>query len=343
MSYDIIIIGAGPAGLACSQVAADKGLKVLVLERRDSIGKKVCAGGITWNGLIRKIPGYVAEKEFPLQYLYSKYQHVKIRSKTPIIATVNRVQLGLYMANKARRAGVEIQTSTQVKRIDRASITIFNKNNCKTERIKYTYLVGADGSSSMVRKYLGIPVCYAGVGINYQIPGKFSKMEWHFNSSLFGNGYAWVFPHSDTVSIGAYADTKVLKPALLKSNLLRWAEQNGLHLDNVRPTAEFINYDYRGWRFNNIFLAGDAAGLASGLTGEGIYPAIISGEAVAKYIIDPKSDLPELAQLVMSHKKHKRMVSVTGKSRLFGSIMSELLILSLRTSLIKFNKIEMAR
>jgi len=341
--YDIIIIGAGPAGLACSRVAAGRGLKVLVIERRDSIGKKVCAGGITWNGLIQKIPGYVAEKEFPQQYIYSKYQQTVISAKTPIIATVNRVQLGLYMANMARNAGVEIITSSQVKNIDQKAITVFNKKHGTTEKIEYTYLVGADGSSSMVRKHLGIPVRFAGVGINYQVPGELSKMQWHFNSSLFANGYAWIFPHSDSVSIGAYADTRALKPALLKSNLLKWSEKTGLNISKEKPAAEFINYDYRGWRFNNFFLVGDAAGLASGLTGEGIYPAIISGEAVAKYIADPKSDLPELAQLIQNHKKHKQMASITAKSRMFGTILSEFLICSLRTGLIKFNKLEMAR
>jgi len=343
MSYDIIIIGAGPAGLACGRVAAENGLNALIIERRKSIGKKVCAGGITWNGLIQKIPGYVEEKNFSTQHLYSKYQKAKILSKTPIIATVNRVQLGCYMATMARKAGTEIRTSCQLRKIDRKVITVFNKRKGEIEKIEYRYLVGADGSSSTVRQYLGLPIHYSGVGINYQIPGESSKMQWHFNNSLFANGYAWVFPHSDTLSVGAYADTKVLKPLQLKHNLLKWAEQTGFDIAGNKVDADFINYDYQGWQFNDIFLAGDAAGLASGLTGEGIYPAIISGEAIANYISNPKKRLTELSQLIINHKKHKKLVTFTGKSRLFGSIMSELLISGLRTGIIKFNEFEMAR
>ena len=342
MSYDIIIIGGGPAGLACARDAAEKGMKAIVLERKKSIGRKVCAGGITWNGLIQKLPGYVAEKNFFSQYLYSQFQQAKITSKTPIIATVNRELLGLHMAEKAVSKGAEIRTSCMVKEIDKNAVTVFNTGNGKTERIRYTYLVGADGSSSTVRRYLGIPVSLSGVGINYQIPGDFSKMQWHLDGSLFGNGYGWVFPHGATVSVGAYADAKIIKPVLLKNNLLKWSGRNRFNLSGYKAHAEFINYDYRGYRFNNIFLAGDAAGLASGLTGEGIYPAIISGEAIAENIVNPDNPLAEFSRLIAMHGKHKRLASITGKNRFIGAILSEVIVFGLRTGLVRFDKMEMA-
>ena len=190
MSYDIVVIGAGPAGLACGQAAAGNGLKVLVVERSRTIGKKVCAGGVTWNGLIKKIPGYVAEREFSGQYIYSKFQRAEVVSKTPIIATVNRVKLGLYMADMAIKSGAEIRTSSLVRNIAPKEISVLNRRSGQIERIHYRYLVGADGSSSIVRRYLDLPLCCAGVGINYQIPGDFEKMEWHFDSSLFSSGTA---------------------------------------------------------------------------------------------------------------------------------------------------------
>jgi len=343
MSYDIIIVGAGPAGLACANIAAYRGMKTLVVERKEKIGGKVCAGGITWNGLIKKFPGFAPEKEFPSQFLYAKFQQAKITADTPIIATINRRQFGLYMADLSRNAGAEIRTSCLVRAIDNNTITVVTGDNRNVEKIKYSYLVGADGSSSLVRRYLGIPVNFSGVGINYQVPGEFSNMQWHFDSTLFGNGYAWVFPHSDTASVGAYADAKIMRPARLKKNLLEWAGKTGYCVKNSAPSAEFINYDYRGWRFReNIFLAGDAAGLASGLTGEGIYPAIISGEAIAKHITSPKSSLTEFSRLQAMHEKHKKMAAITGRSRFIGTVMSELIVFGLRTGVITFDKIEMA-
>ncbi len=106
-------------------------------------------------------------------------------------------------------------------------------------------------------------------------------MEWHLDSGLFASGYAWVFPHQDSVSVGAYVDGRVMKAKQLQDNLIKWSAKSGYPLSGHKSEAEYINFDFRGYRFNNIFLVGDAAGLASGLTGEGIYPAIVSGEAVA--------------------------------------------------------------
>ncbi len=342
MHYDVVIVGAGPAGLSCAGILAQNNLRVLVLERKDRPGPKVCAGGVTWNGLIKRIPGSLAERSFSRQYISTRLQKISISAPDPIIATVNREKLGQYMAQKAESAGTEIRTSTQVKEISEDSVIFFDKLAGKEEKVFFDYLVGADGSTSLVRRYLMIPVEHFGIGINYQIPGDMDKMEWHLDASRFYNGYSWIFPHSDTVSIGAYADARVMKALDLKLALLKWAARRGVSLSDFKPRAETISFDYRGWRFGNIFLAGDAAGFASGLTGEGIYPAIISGETVARTIIDPGYDLSELHRLIRIHSFHKRMTILTGKNRLLSAVVAECLTVALRTGVLDFRKLEMS-
>ena len=255
MSYDVVIIGGGPAGLSCAKITSGYGLKTLVIERKSAIGEKVCAGGITWNGLIKKFPSYNAEKEFKTQFIQSKFQRTSLSSPSPIIATINREKFGRHMARIARDSGAIIRTSCQVTSIRDTDISILNKKNGVSETIRYKYLVGADGSSSIVRRYLKIPVNHFGIGINYHIPGEYDEMEWHFDSSLFANGYAWIFPHATTVSVGAYVDAKNMKATQLKRNLLEWARDRGFMLANYSTTAEIINFDFKGWQFNNIFLA----------------------------------------------------------------------------------------
>ncbi len=342
MSYDVIIVGAGPGGLACAEITAAQGLKTLVLERKQKIGKKICAGGITWSGLVKKVPIDISERQFSTQYIYTRCQKVSVSAPTPIIATVNRTTLGQMMSQRALLAGAEIRLGCQVKSIDGNELTFLDKTTKKLTRKKFSYLVGADGSSSLVRRHLRLPVRDIGIGINYQLPGNFPDMEWHLSSALFKSGYAWVFPHKETVSVGAYVDSRVMKAKKLKENLLKWGEKFNYPLSTHKGEAEFINYDYRGYRFNNIFLVGDAAGLASGLTGEGIYPAIISGESVAKCISSSHFDTTDLEQLITNHLRHRRMVSLLGKSRFLSFFLAELVTFCLKKKIINFNAIEMA-
>ncbi len=342
MHVHTLIIGAGPGGLACAKVLAEQGIDTLVLERKIHIGYKVCAGGITWSGLISRVPETLAEKSFPKQYIKTPFQDICIEEKTPIIATVNREKLGRYMAQLAENTGAKIRTGTVVRKINKGTLIIQDKETGKEEEISYDNLVGADGSSSLVRRYLKIESKQLGIGINYQIPGDVAKMEWHLNNKLFGNGYAWIFPHSRTISIGAYADRNTMGPGELKANLISWAKVQGYGLDQYPAKAEYINYDYKGWNFGNTFLVGDAAGLASGLTGEGIYPAIISGEQVAHTIADPDHSTDIMDDLIAKHDKHSKLVKISAKSGILNSVLAELVTLGLRSGMIKFSKLEMA-
>ena len=342
MSHDVIIIGAGPGGLACARITARLGLTTLVLERKKEIGKKVCAGGITWNGLIKNVPEDISERQFCRQHIFTRFQRTCVTSPTPIIATVNREKLGREMAQKAMEAGAEIRLGCQVTAIHGQTIHCTSERSGTDHRYTCTWLVGADGSSSLVRRSLGLPVVAAGVGITYQIPGNFPEMEWHLNTALFANGYSWVFPHRDSASIGAYVDARRMKASQLKVNLCRWGDSRGYPLKQHRAAAELINFDFRGWRFGNTFLIGDAAGLASGLTGEGIFPAIVSGEIVGRYIADSETDLADLHKLIKNNKLHARMVSISGKNNILATLLAETVTFGLKKKLLDFSAVEMA-
>ena len=342
MHVHTLIIGAGPGGLACARTLAERGIKPLVLERKNIVGPKVCAGGITWSGLISRVPKELAEKSFPVQHIRTPWQQISIEEQSPIIATVNREKLGQHMASQAMEAGAIIRTGTVVRTIKEKKVTLLNKTSGRQEEVSFDYLVGADGSSSLVRRHLGLGSRRLGIGINYQIPGKVQEMEWHLNNHLFGNGYAWIFPHSDTVSIGAYADKETMAPAKLHTSLLSWAKSQGFDLKSHRARAEYINYDFQGWNFGHTFLIGDAAGLASGLTGEGIYPAIVSGEQVALTIADPNHGSNVMDSLIKRHGQHSWMVALSAKSDFLNSLLAELVTLGLRSGMVKFNKLEMA-
>jgi len=227
---------------------------------------------------------------------------------------------------------------------DSAPLTEKKKSTPKEKNrvITYTNLIGADGSTSIVRKFLQIPVQHIGIGINYMVAGHCEKMEWHLNTRLFGSGYGWIFPHKDVISIGAFCDRHNLSAADLKQRLLQWAARQGYDLSGERAKAALVNSDFQGCFFNNTYLVGDAAGLASGVTGEGIYPAIGSGEAVAKKILDPGYGAPEITAMVRKQRQHRTVVNLSARHPLFCSLLMEWLVLLLRLKIIDFHTLEMA-
>jgi len=334
--FHTVIVGGGPGGLACATFLARQGKEVLVLERNSAIGPKVCAGGIPAAAQGLGFPETLWERSFTRQHINSNWQHTIIQDDKPIVRTVDRGRLGRWMTERAVAAGVSIVINTLVLKIGEDRVQTRGG-----EEFGYDFLVGADGSSSLVRRQLGIPTEKMGVGINYQIAGDFPEMQWHLNTDLFGNGYAWIFPHQDTASIGVYARRSSSKPGTLLDSLHQWAARHGHELKSRQPQAALINFDFRGWRFNNRFLIGDAAGLASGLTGEGIYSAIVSGEEAARTILDGGYESKKMAQLIKKHRQHAHLLELASGGKLASKLILETMVFCLRTGLIPFSALEM--
>ncbi len=337
-SAHTIIIGAGPAGLACAAMLASSGREVLVLERLPCAGPKPCAGGIP-NGALEPdlLPPELMERSFNRQRIITPHQNFLLHKNQPIIHTVNREKLGAWMRQQAEEAGAVVLTGTRGRRInDRVLVT-------DQGDFRFKYLVGADGSNSLVRRHLGLPLELAGIGITHQVPGHFPEMEWHIKPALFGSGYAWIFPHRDSASVGVYAFRGRLRSHLLRDRLHQWAEQRGVDIGGARTRASLVSFDYRGARFGNLFLAGDAAGLASGLTGEGIAAAIYSGRAVASAILDDHGQPPDLGTLLARHARHRRLVRFITRLPRTGRPVLETLALALRWGVLPPETLEIVK
>ena len=330
--YDVIIVGAGPAGLECARVLQDSNLSVLILEKNEHIGPKTCAGGIVDTVEPLNLPEKKARTFNSVtvclgqrQYEFTTHLSIKI---------IDREALGRHQAALLNNAGnVTIKTGTAVRQIAPHHVGTTSGD------FGYRFLVGADGSTSLVRRYLNIDSRYM-VGIYYDIDERRDCMIFHLDGTAYKAGYIWEFPHQKYTNVGFFYNPDQWKPKEAVQILRRFMGRRGYPIDSRTYRAFPINYLYQGSRFGNtIFLAGDAAGLASKLTGEGIAYAMISGREIARSIMDSHYDQPKLREVVTYKKKQDILANVFEKIPFGLNAIYHFHIKALKTGLFRWPKL----
>ena len=328
-NYDVIIIGAGPAGLRCAEKLAKSDKTVLLLEKNEVVGPKVCGGGLPNIDLERfNIPDELLERRYKAMTIHSPFFQNEIRSDNEFLYTIDRKKFGQWQLGKIDKNRVNIRINTRVTEIQKDYVVLGTE-----EKIGFKYLIGADGANSIVRKYLGLKIEKFCVAIQYIIPSdEYDKLEFFFDSKLFNSWYAWIFPRKDFVSIGCGCNTNMLSAKKLRENFNLWLEKNKIDVSNGEYQAYTINYDHRGYKFENIFLAGESAGLVSGLTGEGIHSALTSGEEVARSILDENYYSEKIAKIAKIGDRHTKILNFLDKLGIFRNVMLGFISIILKSS-----------
>ncbi|MFH0798025.1 MAG: NAD(P)/FAD-dependent oxidoreductase [Candidatus Woesearchaeota archaeon] len=278
--FDAIIVGAGPGGLKCAEILAKNGKSVLVLEKNETIGKKICAAGVTLKAMRYGIPEELFERTFNKFRFYNKDRYVEVEDEKPIVATLSREELGKWQMKEAKKGGAEVRMSSKVTSINEDSVVVGGEN------IKFTNLVGADGVGSAVRKHLNLRTEKMHLAMHYLVENDFDNLEIHFDPNISKASYAWIFPHKGYASVGCGFSQKMNDVVKVKERFQQWCGKWNIDCRDSKFESMPILYDYQGYNFGNKFLVGEAAGLAYGLTGEGIYSALASADDAANLILD---------------------------------------------------------
>lgn len=320
--YDVVIIGTGPAGLWAAKILAKSKLKTLIIEKNAIIGPKICAGGLTFKDIVNGIPKEILECQFNEVCIKSPIQCTKIKSDYFLIGTVNRKDLGEWMKKQIENSNVKI-ICDQVLDVDLRKNILELKSG---KLIHYKYLIGADGSNSIVRQKLGLSQNKFYVAYQYKIKKIFANLEIILDINRFGPWYIWIFPHYDHTLIGTGCDPNVFSAKTNRREFEKWLKENKIDVSDAEFQAWKINYDYQGFQFNNVFLVGDAGGFTSGLTGEGIYAAMISGQEAARKIINPSYNLKKLNLFLKNKDKHEKIVKEIQNNSIATKIKMELVL-----------------
>jgi len=308
-----LILGAGPAGLRAAQVLADAGREVLVLEKRDEIGPKTCAGGLTLKTMRELEP-----LGFPAESALRWVGHIGLAGRSPIaldedravVYTIPRQMLGQIQLRWTLAAGAEVRARAAVRSIDLGRRTV----EVGGRPIRWRHLIGADGADSAVRRALALPSPRAYFAAEYNVPGvRLEPLRVECDPARLANGYFWVFPHATYTSIGAVAPKRLVPPSALGRYLKGRLAALGVAHDGLRFEGAALEVEYCGAHFpGGVHLAGDAAGAVSALTAEGIYGALITGEEVARWVLDPHYPAPKTTQWLRVKRRHDLLARQLG-------------------------------
>jgi flavin-dependent dehydrogenase len=298
-----LILGAGPAGLRAAQVLAEAGREVLVLEKHAEVGPKTCAGGLTLKTMRELEPlglpvgaalrniGHVA---------FAGGRPVPLHADSTVVHTIARRDLGRLQLAWARASGAEVRVGVAATMLDLPGRTV----QVAGRIVRWRHLIGADGADSAVRRAVGLPAL------------RLEPLRVECDPGPLANGYFWVFPHADYTSLGAVAPKHLVSPSAVRRYLDDRLDQLGVSRAGVPFEGATLEVVYQGTHFpGNVHLVGDAAGLVSSLTAEGIYAALVSGEEVARVILEPGAPSPKTARWLATKRRHDRLARWLARPR----------------------------
>jgi len=304
-TFDVVVVGGGPAGSTAATDLAGKGRSVLLLDKAGRI--KPCGGAIP--------PRLLRDFDVPESLLVAKVTGARIISPSdrqihmPIdggfVGMVDRDVFDEWLRERAARAGAQRRTG-KFERIERdddgTAIVVYlpkgAAHDAEPERVRARSVIGADGANSAVARQCvpeadRVPYVFAYHEIvrsprNGEAAAFDPKScDVFYRGTLSPDFYAWIFPHGDTTSIGTGSAHKGFS---LKNAVGALREATGL--DGVetlrREGAPIPMHPLKRWdNGRDIVLAGDAAGVVAPASGEGIYYAMtggrLAGEAVEEF------------------------------------------------------------
>jgi geranylgeranyl reductase family protein len=298
MVHDVAVVGAGPAGACAARVLAEAGARVVLLEKHAWPRYKTCGGGVVERAL-RRLPGALraaVEAEVIERRCHTARLHLgdggpgfETRRARPVIWMVMRDRFDAALVAAAHHAGAEIRPRSAVRdlvlRHDRVEL------DTVSGAVVARFVVAADGATGVTARRAGwssprgVPSLEVEAPVSVTDFGRLAGAA-RFDFGVVPAGYGWVFPKGGHLSIGLAATRSGVNVHLA---LARYLQTLGLgQLERARKHGFVIPLAPRagGVARGRVLLAGDAAGLADPVTGEGISAAIDSGTLAARAILD---------------------------------------------------------
>ncbi len=286
--YDILVIGAGPAGASAAAEAARRKMRVLMVEQREVVGVPVqCAEYIPalLVGELNIKKNYIVQSVRGMQTFLSNR---KIKESLTPGFIINRCVFDRMLADDACRNGADLLLATRAVSKSGNKVTIRPKNG-PTVGIEARVIIGSDGPRSTVGKWIGSvnKNLMPAVQVSVPLVRNLVFTQVYFSPEFYG-GYAWLFPKGPKANLGLGMRKTGRTPPPLGRLLDRLMQQLARDGKIEKKAADRIS----GWIpykavenmvSGNVILSGDAAGHTHPITGAGIFPAVTGGRMAGKW------------------------------------------------------------
>jgi digeranylgeranylglycerophospholipid reductase len=283
--FDVVVVGAGPAGSLAARAAAEGGVRTLLLDHRPELGHPVQCGEFIPSpeelgdlfacpGLIHAAfdpPAAAVLRETRWMTCVSPYGH---RFRFPLKgATVSRRAFDKALAHRAEGAGAELRYPVGVTGVEGNQVHLSGG-----DRVEAGVVVGADGPLSTVGRSVGlVPSRTMFRMITATVDGPAGDgIDLYFGRVAPG-GYGWAFPRAHDLNVGlgvarlppGQTLAGLLDHLLARQDLGTPRELTRWWVPMGPPPTSLV----RG----NVLLCGDAANLVMATNGGGIPTAMMSG------------------------------------------------------------------
>ena len=312
--YDVIIVGAGPGGIASAKVLKDNNINFCIIDKNEFPREKLCGGGLTNKS-------YVLYKK--LGFDISQCKSTKINDIDLIYSnSICNINLsdGITMIDRYEFDYCNLKQVVDNNLFELENITKIEDNILITDKDKYEfkYIIFADGVNGYSRRLIK----NREFGVCVECEVKTQKINTVIDFKAIKAGYGWVFFKGNHATIGLGNFNKK-KEDYIKL-LIDFARKNKFEItkENIKgyeiPVFSRKTYN-QSVIDNNKILIGDAAALVDKMTGEGIYYAMASGKFAAESIILNINNQDDLKSIYFN--KTKQLYKSLCKRSIFSKIL----------------------